>query len=68
MQQGYFHPARVVNDTIELVEQDQNDRANVIDDIIDEMIEINLQYGGDSVFLSEEELKKYQGLVLTTRY
>lgn len=68
VQQGYFHPARVVNDTIELVEQDQNDRANVIDDIIDEMIEINLQYGGDSVFLSEEELKKYQGLVLTTRY
>lgn len=68
VQQGYFQPARLVNDSVELVPMDQTDRTNVIDDIIDEMIEINLQYGGDSVFLSEEELKNYQGLVLTTRY
>jgi hypothetical protein len=68
VQRGYFQPARLVNDTIELVPEEQTDRTGVIDDIIDEMIEVNMQYGGDSVFLSEEELKKYKGLVLTTRY
>lgn len=68
VQQGYFQPAHLVNDTIELVPDNEANRANVIDDVIDEMIEINLQYGGDSVFLSAEELKKFQGLVLTTRY
>jgi len=64
----YLQPARVVNDKIELVAEEQTDRTDVIDDIIDEMIEINLQYGGDSLFLSEEELREYQGLALTTRY
>lgn len=68
VQQGYFQPARLLNDTIELVENDEIDKSNVIDDVIDEMIEINLQNGGDSIFLSEGALKKYQGLVLTTRY
>ena len=68
VQQGYFQPARLVNDTIELVPEEHAERINVIDDIIDEMIEINLRYGGDSVFLAKEELKNYQGLVLTTRY
>lgn len=68
VRQGYFQPARVADDTVELVKDEQAGRTNVIDDIIDEMIEINLQYGGDSVFLSAGELKKYQGLVLTTRY
>jgi len=65
---GYFQPARLTNNTIELVPEGSTGSANVIDDIIDEIIEINLQYGGDSVFLSEEELKDYQGLVLTMRY
>lgn len=69
VQQGYFQPARLVNDTIELVPEEKTDRTGgVVDDIIDDMIEINLQYGGDCVFLSGDELKKYQGLVLTTRY
>ncbi|HYK55585.1 MAG TPA: hypothetical protein VEV15_03840 [Flavisolibacter sp.] len=68
VQQGYFQPARLVNDTIELVPAEQTDRTGVIDDIIDDIIDINLQYGGDCVFLSGDELKNYQGLVLTTRY
>lgn len=68
VRRGYLQPAKLVNDTIELVPDGQTGTADVIDDIIDEIIEINLQYGGDSVFLSEEELNNYQGLVLTTRY
>lgn len=64
----YLQPARMVDGTIELVPEEETGRADVIDDIVDEMIDINLQYGGDSVFLSEEELKDYEGLALTTRY
>jgi hypothetical protein len=68
VQQGYFQPARLVNNLIELVSPEESNRADVIDDIIDEMIEKNLDKGGDAVFLSEQELKDYQGLVLITRY
>ncbi len=38
------------------------------DDIIDEMIEQNLAFGGDVVFLEGDELEKFQNLALTTRY
>lgn len=68
VQQGYFQPARLVNNEIELVAPGDTDEPDLIDDIIDEMIERNLEYGGDAVFLSHDELKKFQGLVLVTRY
>ena len=68
VQRGYFQPARVVDDTVDLVSEEPTDRSGVVDDIIDDMIEINLQYGGDCVFLPADELEKYRGLVLTTRY
>lgn len=39
-----------------------------IDDVIDEMIEINLNHGGDTVFLDGSELEKFDGVALITRY
>ena len=68
VQQGYFQPARLLNNKIELVAPGETGQSGLIDDIIDEMIEKNLEYGGDTVFLSHDELKKYKGLVLVTRY
>ncbi len=68
VQQGYFQPARLTNDTIELLRDEQADKINVVDDIIDEMIEINIKHGGDAVFLPKTELEKFNGLALTTRY
>lgn len=68
VQQGYFQPARLVGNAIELVDQQSLGKTDIIDDVIDEMIEINLRQGGDSVFLAEDALKDYQGLALTTRY
>lgn len=67
IKKGYFQPAQLTNNTIELVPPDKAAEANV-DDIIDEMIERNIQRGGDTVFLNDGELKKFQGLVLVTRY
>ena len=40
----------------------------IIDDLVDEMIEVNLAFGGDTVFISGEELNDFQNLALVTRY
>ena len=68
VKQGYFQPARIVGDSIQLVAPDMADETDVVDDIIDEMLEKNLKAGGDAVFMQEDELDKFQGLVLVTRY
>ena len=67
VKQGYFQPARLENNQIELVSNGNNGHANV-DDIIDEMIEKNLQVNGDAVFINGDELKEFNDLVLVTRY
>lgn len=45
-----------------------NEGEAFIDDVIDEMIEINLNHGGDTVFLDGSELEKFDGVALITRY
>lgn len=68
IQQGYFQPARLVDDTVELVSAEEANRTGVVDDLIDKMITINSQQGGDSVFLPPQDLQQYQGVALVTRY
>ncbi|HEY5370113.1 MAG TPA: hypothetical protein VIJ75_14115 [Hanamia sp.] len=67
VKQGYFQPARLENNHIELVSSANAEPANV-DDIIDEMLEKNLRFGGDAVFIPGDELKEFKGLVLVTRF
>jgi hypothetical protein len=67
VKQGYFQPARLENNKIELISTEDLGRANV-DDIIDEMIEKNLEFNGDAVFINGDELEKFEGLALVTRY
>ena len=40
----------------------------IIDDLVDEMIETNLAFGGDNVFISGDELNEFQNIALVTRY
>ena len=68
VQQGYFQPAVIEGNSIQLVKNHAAHEKGVVDDIIDEIIEINRNYGGDTVFLSNGELKEFQGLALITRY
>ncbi len=68
VQRGYFQPAVVEDGVITLVSPGQAKQINVVDDIIDEMIEANMRFGGDVVFLSEDLLQDFQGLALVTRY
>lgn len=67
VKQGYFQPARLEDNHIELAAPGNNGHANV-DDIIGEMIEKNLEVNGDAVFINGDELKQFNGLVLVTRY
>lgn len=62
----YFQPVNEENGSITPVEDHR--AVGVIDDIVDEMAEITLQYGGKVVFLEDGSLDKYQRLALVTRY
>lgn len=68
VEQGMFKPAILKNDTIEMVSEDQRDTDNYVDDILDELLELNMSYGGESVFLPKGELSKFNGYGAITRY
>jgi hypothetical protein len=68
VKKGYFQPAKIENNKVVLVDEENSNDKDVIDDIIDEMIEQNLSYGGDTVFIKGDDLKEFGGLALTLRY
>lgn len=68
IEQGLFQPAIIENNQIKYVSQTSSNKAGVIDDIYDELIELNMDYGGDVVFLSKGELSKFNGFGAITRY
>ncbi|SDW71512.1 hypothetical protein [Aequorivita viscosa] len=55
-------------DEIVYVSEEQRNDTGVIDDIYDEMIEANMNFGGDVVFLPKGELSKFNGFGAITRY
>lgn len=68
VKKGYFQPGIINGNNIELVDTFEKDQKGVCDDVIDEMIEHNLSFGGDTVFKSGDVLEKFQNLALITRY
>lgn len=64
VKQDYYQPAKLENNVIKPVSEE---KANV-KDIIGEMIEKNLEFDGDTVFIDGDQLDPYDGLVLVTRY
>jgi len=66
VKRGFHQPAQIENGSV--IPMDLPNGSNVVDDIVDEIIEVNLQNGGDAVFLSDNELNDFKGLALTTRY
>jgi hypothetical protein len=64
----YFQPARIVNGRVILAEELPVDTPGFVDDIVDEIIEINLKHGGDTVFLPGSQMEKFGGVALVTRY
>lgn len=68
IEQGLFQPAIMNNGEIVYVSDEQRNDAGVIDDVYDEMIEANMDFGGDVVFLPKGELRKFNGFGAITRY
>lgn len=68
IEQDNFQPALWENDQIQYVSDNLRDRKEVVDDIYDELIELNMNYGGDVVFLPKGELSDFNGFGAITRY
>src|SRR5690554_598334 len=68
VEQGLFRPALLKNDEIEVVSEDKRGNENYIDDILDELLELNMSFGGENVFLPKGELDKFNGYGAITRY
>jgi hypothetical protein len=68
IEQGNFQPAIWEKDQIQYVSDELRDKKEVVDDIYDELIELNMNYGGDVVFLPKGELSDFNGFGAITRY
>ena len=68
VKKGFYQPALIEEERLVLVEEDRTTEKGVVDDIIDEMISLNLSMGGDVVFIKNDDIEKYQNLILITRY
>ena len=69
VQTGYIQPAVLVDDRYELSGGDELTNGNeVVADAVEEIITGTLNQGGDVVFLDGQDLDKFDGLALLTRY
>jgi hypothetical protein len=68
VKRGFFQPALLVDDQIIPVDHFEKDQKGVVDDIIDEMIEQTMAFGGDVVFVEGNDLDKFRNVALMTRY
>ncbi|WP_310991060.1 hypothetical protein [Aequorivita marina] len=68
IEQGLFQPAVIKDGEISYVNEEDRTNTGVIDDIYDEMIEANMNFGGDVVFLPKGELTNFNGFGAVTRY
>jgi hypothetical protein len=68
IEKDLFQPAIIEDDEIIYVSDFQNSDKVVVDDIYDELIELNMDFGGEVVFLPKGELTKFNGFGAITRY
>lgn len=68
IEQGLFQPGLIEGNSITLVSDKERSNKEVVDDIYDELIETNMNFGGDTVFLPKEELTDFNGFGAITRY
>ncbi|MFB0947886.1 MAG: hypothetical protein QMB24_17335 [Spirosomataceae bacterium] len=68
IEEGVFQPGIMADDTITLITHDERNRKEVVDDIYDELIEMNMNFGGSTVFLPKGDLTDFHGFGAITRY
>jgi hypothetical protein len=67
IEKGLFSPAKIENNTIELIDR-KIDSEGYVDDIYDELIELNMDFGGETIFLPKGDLEIYNGIAAISRY
>lgn len=68
IEEELFQAGIMEADTIRFVSEEERHAKGVTDDIYDELIEANMDYGGDTVFLPQGELTDFNGFGAVTRY
>lgn len=68
VEEGYFQPVKEKDQILYEISEEEIASKEDINDIVDEMIERNLKFGGDVVFLEKGSLKDFNKLALVTRY
>ena len=65
VKKDYFQPAKIEQGNVKPV--DEKVAGVTVDDIVDEIIEVNISYGGDTVFF-DKDLATLKNIGLTQRY
>jgi hypothetical protein len=68
IEENLFRPARIDNNTITFVQEEDRNKPGVVDDIYDEIIEASINSGAEVVFLPKGELIEFNGLGAVTRF
>jgi len=68
VEEGYFQPVKNENGILTPISSEEIKDKNDINDVVDDMIEFNLQFGGDAVFLEKGSLENFNKIALVTRY
>ncbi|MCM4171984.1 hypothetical protein DHD32_10870 [Arenibacter sp. TNZ] len=68
IEEGLFQPGIMESSTINFVSEEERTKKAVTDDIYDELIETNMNYGGNTVFLPKGDLSDFNGFGAITRY
>lgn len=69
VEEGYHQPATIsVEGELTPITADEISTKYDNDDIVDDMIEYNLKYGGDVVFVEKGSLENFNKIALVTRY
>jgi len=68
VEENLFQPAVIKNNTVVYVSENTAHSTDMVDDIYDELIDLNMDFGGDVVFLPKESLTKFNGFAAMTRY
>lgn len=66
VEEGYYQPVKKEDGILSPIEE-VSDKDHV-NDIVDDMIEQNLKYGGDVVFVAKNALENFNKMALVTRY
>jgi stalled ribosome rescue protein Dom34 len=68
LEESLFQSAQIKENSLSLVGDEIRENRDVVDDIYDEIIEANMNHGGEIVFVPDGALTKHNGFAAITRY